>query len=129
MDVLYEINDNITKNKCLLLLRIDPATIEKTQIALIENELQLLPSQKIEGLTIEDDVYDILRFIYEQNQNNAIVPIKKIMGRFKTCLFNGCKRLQVIETKGLIFTKKQGKTRTVTISDKGKTFIHKRQTV
>jgi len=129
MDVLYEINDNITKNKCLLLLRIDPATIEKTQIALIENELQLLPSQKIEGLTIEDDVYDILRFIYEQNQNNAIVPIKKIMGRFKLAYSTVAKRLQVIETKGLIFTKKQGKTRTVTISDKGKTFIHKRQTV
>ena len=129
MDVLYEINDHITKNKCLLLLRIDPATFEKTQIALIENELQLLPSQKIEGLTIEDDVYDILRFIYEQNQNNAIVPIKKIMGRFKLAYSTVAKRLQVIETKGLIFTKKQGKTRTVTISDKGKTFIHKRQTV
>jgi predicted transcriptional regulator len=129
MDVLYEINDHITKNKCLLLLRIDPATIEKTQIALIENELQLLPSQKIEGLTIEDDVYDILRFIYEQNQNNAIVPIKKIMGRFKLAYSTVAKRLQVLETKGLIFTKKQGKSRTVTISDKGKTFIHKRLTV
>jgi len=128
MDVLYEINDHIAKNKCLLLLRIDPATIEKTQMALIENELQLLPSQKIEGLTIEDEVYDILRFIYEQNQNNAIVPIKKIMGQFKLAYSTVAKRLQVLETKGLIFTKKQGKSRTVTISDKGKTFLHKRQT-
>jgi len=128
MDVLYEINDHVAKNKCLLLLRIDPATIEKTQIALIENELQLLPSQKIEGLTIEDEVYDILRFIYEQNQNNAIVPIKKIMGRFTLAYSTVAKRLQVLEAKGLIFTKKQGKSRTVTISDKGKTFLHKRQT-
>ncbi|MCU0851579.1 MAG: DUF835 domain-containing protein [Candidatus Thermoplasmatota archaeon] len=128
MDVLYEINDHIAKNKCLLLLRIDPATIEKTQMAVIENELQLLPSQKIEGLTIEDEVYDILRFIYEQNQNNAIVPIKKILGRFKLAYSTVAKRLQVLEMKGLIFTKKQGKSRTVTISDKGKTFLHKRQT-
>jgi PAS domain S-box-containing protein len=128
MDVLYEINDYTAKNKGLLLLRIDPATIEKTQMALIENELQLLPSQKIEGLTIEDEVYDILRFIYEQNQNNAIVSIKKIMGRFKLAYSTVAKRLQVLETKGLIFTKKQGKSRTVTISDKGKTFLHKRQT-
>jgi predicted transcriptional regulator len=129
MDVLYEINDHISKNKCLLFLRIDPATITKTQMALIENELQLLPSQKIEGLTIEDEVYDILRFIYEQNQNNAIVPIKKVMGRFKLAYSTVAKRLQVLEMKGLIFTKKQGKSRTVTISDKGKTFLHKRQTV
>jgi len=127
MDVLYEINDLVAKNKCLLLLRIDPETLEKTQIALIENELQLLPSQKIEGLTIEDEVYDILRFIYEQNQNNAIVPIKKIMSRFTLAYSTVAKRLQVLVTKGLIFTKKQGKSRTVTISDKGKTFLHKRK--
>lgn len=126
MDIVYDINDLIAKNKCLLLLRIDPATIEKTQMALIENELQLLPSQKIEGLIIEDEVYDILRFIYEQNQNNAIVPIKKIMGRFTLAYSTVAKRLQVLEVKGLIFTKKQGKSRTVTISDKGKTFLHKR---
>ena len=128
MDTLYEINDHIAQNKCLLLLRIDPGTIEKTQMALIENEVQLLPSQKIEGLIIEDEVHDILRFIYEQNQNNAVVPIKKIMGRFSLAYSTVAKRLQVLEMKGLIFTKKQGKSRTVTISDKGKTFLHKRQT-
>jgi len=127
MDALYEINDYIARNKCLLLLRIDPSTVEKTQMALIENEVQLLPSQKIEGLIIEDEVHDILRFIYEQNQNNAVVPIKKIMGRFSLAYSTVAKRLQVLEMKGLIFTKKQGKSRTVTISDKGKTFLHKRQ--
>lgn len=127
MDILYEINDIITKYKCLLLLRIDPATIEKTQMALIENEVQLLPSQKIEGLIIEDEVYDILRFIYEQNQNNAIVPIKKIMTKFALAYSTVAKRLQMLEVKGLIFTKKQGKSRTVTISEKGRTFLHKRQ--
>jgi PAS domain S-box-containing protein len=128
MDALYEINDLVVKNKCLMLIRIDPATIEKTQMAIIENELQLLPSQKIEGLTIEDEVYDILRFIYEQNQNNAIVPIKKIMSRFTLAYSTVAKRLEVLETKGLIFTKKQGKSRTVTISEKGKSFLHKRKT-
>jgi predicted transcriptional regulator len=127
MEVLYEINDEIARNKCLLLLRIDPGTIEKTQIALIENEVQLLPSQKIEGLIIEDEIHDILRFIYEQNQNNAVVPIKKIMGKFSLAYSTVAKRLQILEMKGLIFTKKQGKSRTVTISDKGKTFLHKRQ--
>ena len=128
IDVIYEINDLIAKNKCLMLLRIDPATIEKTKMALIENEIQLLPSQKIEGLTIEDEVYEILLFIYEQNQNNAIVPIKKIMNRFTLAYSTVAKRLQVLENKGLIFTKKQGKSRTVTVSDKGKSFLHKRKT-
>ncbi len=129
MNTLYDINDAVMKNKNLLLLRLDPATIQPTQMALIENEFQLLPSQKIEGLTLEDEVYDILKFINEQNQNNAVVPIKKVMGRFKLAYSTVAKRLQMLEAKGLIFTKKQGKLRTVTISDKGKTFLHKRQAV
>ena len=97
-------------------------------MAIIENELNLLPSQKIEGLIIEDDVYDALKYIYEQNQNNALVSFKKIMARFKIAYSTAAKRLETLEEKGLIFTKRQGKLRTVYISEKGKTLLHKRTT-
>ncbi len=41
-------------------------------MALIENELIILPSQKTEDLIIEDDVYSILKYTFEQNEDNAI---------------------------------------------------------
>ena len=128
IETIYRINDLMAKNKSILLLRIDPALIDAKQLAIIENELHLLPSQKIEGLIIEDDVYDALRYIYEQNQSNAIVSFKKIMARFKIAYSTAAKRLEILEEKDLIFTKKQGKLRTVYISEKGKTFLHKRAT-
>jgi PAS domain S-box-containing protein len=123
---LYRINDLIAKNQSMLLLRVDPSLVEKNQMAIIENEVHVLPSQKIEGLIIEDDVYDVLRYIYEQNQNNALVSFKKIMARFKIAYSTAAKRLEILEEKGLIFTKRQGKLRTVFISEKGKTLLHKR---
>lgn len=126
IQTLYRINDTIAKNKSLLLVRCDPTLMEKNQMAIIENELNLLPSQKIEGLIIEDDVYDALKYIYEQNQNNALVSFKKIMARFKIAYSTAAKRLETLEEKGLIFTKRQGKLRTVYISEKGKTLLHKR---
>ncbi len=128
IETLYRINDIIAKNKALLLVRCDPALVEKSQLAVIENELHLLPSQKIEGLIIEDDVYDALRYIFEQNQNNALVSFKKIMTRFKIAYSTAAKRLDTLEEKGLIFTKRQGKLRTVFISEKGKTLLRKRET-
>jgi PAS domain S-box-containing protein len=126
IETLYRINDLIAKNKSILLLRVDPLLVEQNQMAIIENELHLLPSQKIEGLIIEDDVYDALKYIYEQNQNNALVSFKKIMARFKIAYSTAAKRLEILEEKGLIFTKRQGKLRTVFISEKGRTLLHKR---
>jgi PAS domain S-box-containing protein len=126
IETLYRLNDFISRNKSILLLRVDPSLVEKNQMAIIENEVHVLPSQKIEGLIIEDDVYDALKYIYEQNQNNALVSFKKIMARFKIAYSTAAKRLEILEEKGLIFTKRQGKLRTVFISEKGKTLLHKR---
>jgi len=83
IETLYQLNDTISKNKSIMFLRIDPTTLDERQMAIIENELQMLPSQKVEGLVIQDEVYEILKFIFEQNQSNALVPMKKILSRFK----------------------------------------------
>jgi len=128
IETLYRIHDTVAKNKALLFVRCDPGLVDKSQMAVIENELHLLPSQKIEGLIIEDDVYDALKYIFEQNQNNALVSFKKIMTRFKIAYSTAAKRLETLEEKGLIFTRRQGKLRTVFISEKGKTLLRKRET-
>jgi predicted transcriptional regulator len=125
---MYQINETIANDHSMLFVRIDPGMITSTQMAIIENELQKLPSQKIEGITLEDSVYDMLKYIYEQNQNNALVPYKKVMSRFKIAYSTASKRLDRLENKGLIFTKRQGKLRSVYISEKGKTLLHKRET-
>ncbi|UCF13721.1 MAG: response regulator [Thermoplasmatales archaeon] len=128
IEALYQINDLMAKNKSILLMRFDASLVDNNKMAIIENELQLLPSQKLEGLIIEDSVYNMLKFIHEQNQNNALVSFKKIMVKFKIAYSTAAKRLQILEIKGLIFTKRQGKLRTVYISEKGKTLLSKRQT-
>jgi PAS domain S-box-containing protein len=128
VDALYQINEIVAKNHSIMFIRFDPSIVDENKMAIIENELHKLPSQKIEGITLADSVYDMLKFIYEQNQNNALVPYKKVMSRFKIAYSTAAKRLEELENKGLIFTKRQGKLRTVYISEKGKTLLHKRET-
>ena len=127
--ILYDINDIIAKNKAILFVRIDPSTIENNQMALIENELLVLPSQKTEDLIIQDDVYDILKFIYEQNNNNAVVSVKKVMAKSNITYVTAASRLSSLEKNGLILTKKQGKLRAIFITEKGKKLLHKRKPV
>ena len=125
---LYDISDIIAKNKAILFVRIDPSTLESNKMALIENELLILPSQKTEDLIIEDDIYYILKYIYEQNQDNAIVSVKKVMARFNITYVTTASRLNSLEKNGLISTKKQGKLKAIFITEKGKKLIHKRKT-
>ena len=70
-DALYEIREIVSDAKSILLLRLDPLLLDDRQMAVIENELMTLPSQKIDDIEIGDDLFDILSFIYKQNQNNA----------------------------------------------------------
>ena len=128
IDVFYEINDIIAENKAILILRVDPSTIDTNQMAIFENELETTPSQKIENLIIQDDLYEILKYIFEQNQLNAAVSYKKIMREFKIAYMTAAKRIENLEEKGLIFTKRLGKIRAVYVSDKGKKFLNKRKT-
>ena len=97
---------------------------KNTQLS--ENEFQLLPSQKIEGIIIEDETYDVLKYIFEQNQLNALVSVKKVMTKFKIAYITAANKLDTLEENGLIFTKKQGKLKTINLTEKGKSLIHKR---
>jgi len=124
---IFQINDKIARNKSILFMRIDPKTFESSQLAVIQNEIQMLPSQKIEGLVIEDEVYNILKYIYEQNQLSSIVSFKKVMKEFKIAYITAANKLETLEEKGLIITKREGKLRTIYITEKGKTLLHKRQ--
>ncbi len=128
IEIIYQINDTILTNKSIMFLRVDPSTLDERQMAIIENELQMLPSQKVEGLVIQDEVYEILKFIFDQNQNNSLVPMKKIMSKFKISFSTAADRVETLERKGLAFTKRQGKLRTVYVTEKGKTLLHKRKT-
>jgi PAS domain S-box-containing protein len=126
---LYYINDIIAKNRAIMFVRIDPSTLNINQMALLENELLMLPSQKTEDLIIEDDLFDIIKYIYDQNNLNAAVSFKKVMNQFKIAYVTAASRLDNLEKTGLVFFKKQGKIKAIYITEKGKNLLHKRKTV
>ena len=129
IETLYNITDAVTKNKSIFFIRIDPSTVDSNQMAVFENELLILPSQTTDDLVIEDDSFDILKYLFEQNQINAIVSFKKIIEKFKITYVTAASKLNNLEKIGLIFTKKQGKLRAIFVTEKGKMLINRRKTV
>jgi len=129
VESLYQINSIISKNNSILLLYLNPSFLDTRQMAIIEAELQPLPDQKIEDVQIEDELYNILEFIQRQNQNNSLVSFKTISKEFSIVKSTSAKRLRMLEDKGLILVKKRGRSKTLYVSEKGKTLLNKRQTI
>jgi len=126
---LYKITNIVARNEGVLFVRLNPSVINNSQLALIKEELKQLPSQKIGDIALEDYLYDILTYIGEQSQNNILVTYKKIGQKFTISKVTTAKRLNTIEEKGLIFIKKHGKSKTIHISEKGRTLLHRRKII
>ena len=111
------------------MFHIDPKLLDDRQMAIITNELQPLPSQKIEDIQLKDEIFDILRFINEQNQKNVTVSFKKVSKEFSIVDKTTTKRLRILKDGGLIYVKKLGRMKALNVSEKGKTLLHKREIV
>jgi PAS domain S-box-containing protein len=129
MKTLYKINSTILRNNSILLIQLNPNLLDLRQTNFIESEIQLFPDQKIDDIQIEDNLYDILHFIYKQNRLNSIVTFKKINKEFSIDKSTTAKRVNDLEKIGLISIIKKGRTKTVNITQKGETFINKRKLV
>ena len=74
-------------------------------------------------LRISDQLKDIV-----PNANKDLKPLLSISSLGVLFIKSTTsKRLRTLEAKGLVYIKKQGRSKTVHVSDKGKALLHKRQ--
>ena len=129
MKSLYQINNIVSSSSSILLLHLNPSIVDARQLAIIEDELQRLPSQKIEDVQLDDELFEILKFIIQQNQLNTLVTFSQISQQFSIVRETVRKRLRTLENKELITINKQGRKKTLYASEKGKTLLHKRKDI
>ncbi|MBN2602996.1 MAG: hypothetical protein JXA91_02555 [Candidatus Thermoplasmatota archaeon] len=114
------------KYKSILLIRIIPELLDKKQQTIIEQECQFLPGQKIEDIQIDDNLFSILTYVYTRSADNAIISYEKISSQFSIVRGTTNKRLKILENLGLLHIKKQGRLKTLHLTEKGRTLLNKR---
>ena len=126
---IYRLNDMISKHNCLLLLRTNPLLLDKTQMAILKEEIQEIPERQIDDVQLEETLFDILNYIQIENRRNALVSHSMIGKQFSISKVTTQRRIESLLEKGLIFSKKQGRIKTVYIAEKGKTLLSHRSTI
>ena len=117
------------KHNSLMIVHIVPSILDEMQRSLIEQELLFLPSQKIENIQINDEFFEILKYISENNINNTLVTFSKIGKKFSIVRATTNKRLRILENLGLILIIKRGRNKTLHVTEKGKILINKRSAI
>ncbi len=127
MKTLYKINDLIQKQDSILLLRVNPSIINQSQIAILNEDFKKLPSQKISDIQISQEQYEILIHIQNEINNNILVTYGNIGKTFSISKVTAKKRLESLKYSGLIYSRKQGKSKILNITEKGKNLLkHKK---
>jgi PAS domain S-box-containing protein len=127
VQTLYKMSDVLTETNAILLVQVVPALLDQHHLAILEGELQELPSKTINSIHIEDELFEMLFFIYEQNQKNTLVSYTSIGKKFSIVRATTAKKLRILQEKGLIGIKKHGRSKTLHITDRGRELLDKRK--
>ena len=125
LNTLYKIIDIIKQQKGILLLRINKLPFTSEQYAFLNEEFNAIPSKELKNVGLEDVVYGILRHIWQQNTKNILVIQRDICTHFKISKITAQKRIEDLSTKELVISKKQGRSKYLYATDKGKELLQK----
>lgn len=126
MQTIYQISSIASKFNNIVLVRLNPSVVSSTELAILGEELERLPDQNVDHITIDKKLFDILRFVNEKNRNKSLVSYKNISKSFSITKVTTAKRINSLAERELITIKKRGRLKTIYITNKGKRLLQRR---
>lgn len=126
MQTIYQISSIASKFNNIVLVRLNPSVVSSTELAILGEELERLPDQNVDHITIDKKLFDILRFVNEKNRNKSLVSYKNISKSFSITKVTTAKRINSLADRELITIKKRGRLKTIYITNKGKRLLQRR---
>jgi len=129
LDFLYRVNDLMRMKQGLFLLRVNKTLFSSEQISFLQEEFSMLPSQQMQDVSLEDMMYKLLSFIFKENEKSSLVSQRNICNHFGISKVTAQKRIEDLLNKGLIISRKRGRSKFLHVTDKGKELLHRRKTI
>ncbi len=123
MNLFYEIHDLIHQHDILFLICFNEDMFTSKELALFYQEFNRLPSQKITDIYLDANLFEMLEFIYMENNINRIVTQMKICRYLSISKVTSQKRIKELLSKKLITSKNVGRANHLFITEKGKELL------
>jgi len=129
LNFLYRVNELTIMKQGLFLLRVNKMLFSNEQVSFLQEEFNMLPSQQIRDMYLEDVLYDLFVFIFKENEKNSLVSHKNVCDHFGIVKVTAQKRIEDLLKKGLIISRKRGRSKFLYVTDKGKELLNRRKTI
>ncbi len=129
MRSIYTVSTLAYRYNGIVLFRLNPSIVSSFELAVLHEELKSLPEENIERITIDEKLFDILEFVYRQNQNQMLTSFKNISTQFSITKVTTAKRIVSLSDKDLVTIKKRGRLKTIHVTAKGKNLLQRKQVV
>jgi PAS domain S-box-containing protein len=129
MKWLYDLSTIIQKNNAILFIHLPKKLIDDEKYAYIAAEFSQLPDQYTEDIALEEPLIDILDFIKSEQGKNTLISYHHVGKRFNISKVTTKKRLDELQTYGLISIQEKGRMKVVKITNKAQTLLNKRELI
>ena len=129
LKTLYRITSLVDEKQAVCIIQINPDMFTTKQLNLLKEELIMFQGAVTEDIAIEESLYQILNYIYQQNQGNVVVSYSKVGKRFGISKVTTGKRISELERKGLVSIRLKGRMKSILATKKAEDLIEKRNKI
>ncbi|MBS3801694.1 MAG: PAS domain S-box protein [Candidatus Thermoplasmatota archaeon] len=126
LHLIYRLMSLIVRKKAVLIVQINSSIFSKKQLSLLKEELILFEESSVEDISLEQTLYEMLSFIYEQNQKNVVVSYGSVAKKFSISKVTNGKRVAELERKGLVSISLKGRMKSIQVTKKGEDLLQQR---
>ena len=126
LQMLYKITSLINTTGAVFIVQINPDMYTTKQLNLLKEELSVFERAEVEDVALDESLYQILCFIYTQNQGNIVVSYNKVGKQFNISKVTTGKRILELERKGLVSIQIKGRMKSILATKKAEDLIQKR---
>ncbi len=124
LKMISSLKDLTLDGQTIIILSLNPETINKTELRLIEAEtIDLLDKDLKKGIELSELEYEILKLINERNVKNRLVSFKDITNNFKITKPTTRSKVNKLLSKGLINVEQNGRVKSIKITSAGRRMI------
>lgn len=127
LSFIYRLNSLIDLSDAVFVLRINPDMFTKKQLSLLKEEFLVFEHAEVEDVSLEESLYKMLCFIYDQNQRNVVVSYSKVGKHFGISKVTTGKRISELERKGLVSISLKGRMKSIYVTKKAKDLLARRE--
>lgn len=120
---LYKITGQVKNTDSILLLHLNTKLLTEREQEFFMQEFDTFPTRKMKNISLNDSMYEILEFIYQQQKMKMMVTFKKLGKELSISKSTVAKRVKFLEQNGLIVTVKIGRSKSISLTDQGESII------